>query len=415
MLIEYIVLLLLGIAAGAAAGLLPGLHVNNIGAVAMPLMAGLGIDPLSFAIFLTAMATSQGFLNFIPAIFLGAPDESTVLSVLPTHRMLLSGRGKEAVKLTGKASLYGVFLSLLFLPAAFVIVPLAYSAARVAVVPILTFAISFLILRERKVEKILFASAAFFISGYLGWTCLNIKSLSTSQIFLPMFSGLFGLSSLLAGMAAKTKSYPQDDDCELQISDKGLWRGSLMGAIGAILVGLLPAMSPSQIGIFFQELSALKERAQERLEELHVRRFIAMVASLNTADALFSIFAVYLMGNPRSGVSVIMQDLFGSLNIEILAVLCLVMLVSGLISYKIHMFIGEHFAGAAGRMDFRKLSAGAFAFVIVLVFATTGLFGLLIAAVSTAVGLVPALTGVSRTHCMGCLLMPTLLFFTGAG
>lgn len=415
MLIEYIVLFLLGIAAGVAAGLLPGLHVNNIGAIAMPLMAASGVGLLPFAVFLTAMATSQGFLNFIPAIFLGAPDESTVLSVLPTNKMLLSGRGKEAVKLTGKASLYGVFLSLLFLPSAFVIVPLAYSAARFAVVPILIFAISFLILRERKAEKILFASATFFISGYLGWTCLNVKSLSTGQVFLPLFSGLFGLGSLLTGMTAQTKSYPQDEDDEIRIGDRSLWRNSLLGTVGAIIVGLLPAMSPSQIGIVFQEISAFKGRVKERLEDLHVRQFITMVAALNTADALFSIFGVYLMGNPRSGVSVIIQDMFGSLDIGVLALLCFTMLLSGLISYSIHIFIGERFAGVAGRIDFRKLSAGAFAFVIVLVFATTGPFGLLIAAVSTAVGLVPALTGVSRTHCMGCLLLPTLLFFIGMG
>ncbi len=413
MLIEYITFLLLGILAGVAAGLLPGLHINNIGTMTLPLMAALGIDAISFAIFLTAMATSQSFLNFIPSIFLGAPDEGTVLSLLPTHKMLLKGRGREAVKLTADASLYGVVLSLAFLPLCFVLVPIAYSSARLLVLPLLSFAILFLIIRERETEKILWASATFLISGYLGYTCLNITSLSTSQVFLPMFSGLFGIGTLITGIQSKQKSYPQDSESKIGISEKSVWRNSLLGTLGGFIVGLLPAMSPSQIGIFFQEIAAFKEKAKEALEEIKVRQFIVMIASLNTADSLFSIFGIYLMGNPRSGISVILQDLFGNMSVGLLALLCCVMLISGIITYKIHIAIGYQFAKVAGRVDFKKLSFGALIFVIGMVFAMSGPFGLLIAAVSTAVGLVPALIGVSRTHCMGCLLLPTLLFFAG--
>lgn len=413
MLIEYLLLLLLGVFAGVVAGLLPGLHVNNIGVIALPFAAAFGVDPVSFAVFLTAMATSQSFLNFIPSIFLGVPDENTVLSLLPTHRLLLEGRGMEAVRITAVASLYGVFLSLMLLPLAFVLVPVAYSAARPVIVPILVIAITFLILRERKSEKILWALATFFISGYLGWVCLDLPALSTNQVFLPLFSGLFGLGTLLTGMQNSQKSYPQDLKAEIMMDKKSLWRNSLLGTVGGFLVGLLPAMSPSQIGIVFQEISALKERAKGALEDIRIRQFITVVASLNTADAMFSIFSVYLMGNPRSGISVIIQDLFGKIDLGLLALLAGVMLVSGLMAYKIHLFLGQWFSDFAGRVDFRKLSAGCFVFVIVMVFFSSGFLGLLIVAVSTAVGLIPALTGVSRTHCMGCLLLPTLLFFSG--
>lgn len=413
MLIEYLIYLLLGILAGVAAGLLPGLHVNNIGVMMLSVMAILGIGPVTFAIFLTAMATTQTFIDFIPSIFLGVPDEDTVLSLLPSHKLLLEGRGMEAVRITGIASLYGVVTSLMLLPLAFIVVPIAYSAVRSAVVPILLFAIGYLILRERKPERILWALTTFLIAGYLGWTCLNLSVLSTSQVFLPMFSGLFGLSTLLTGIQAGSKFYPQDLKAEIQLGKKSLWRSSFLGAVGGLLVGLLPAMSPSQIGIVFQEVGALKEKTKNALEDLHIRRFMTIVASLNTADAMFSIFGLYLMNNPRSGISVIMQDLFGQIDLGLLALMCGVMLVSGLIAYRIHIFIGEKFATLAGRINFQKISAAGFVFVLVMVFAMTGFLGLAIAIISMMVGLVPALTGVSRTHCMGCLLLPTLLFFLG--
>jgi putative membrane protein len=411
-LLDYLFFLLLGVLAGVVAGLLPGLHVNNIGTFSLSLLPLLAIDPVAFAVFLTAMATSQTFLNFIPSIFLGAPDESTVLSLLPTHRLLLDGRGMEAVRITAVASLYGVFLSLALLPVAFFLIPLAYSAVRAALVPILLFAITLLILRERRLEKILWAFITFSVSGYLGWVLLNrISVLSTSQVFLPLFSGLFGLSTLLTGIQAGSKFYPQDLKAEIKLSKKGMWGFSFLGTIGGFLVGLLPAMSPSQIGIVIQEIVSLKERAKGALEELHVRRFITMVAALNTADAMVSIFAVYLMNNPRSGISVIIQDLFGQIDLGLLLGLSLVMLISGIISYFVHIWVGKQFSSLAGRIDFQKLSVLGFAFVVCLVFFMTGFLGLAIAAVSTLVGLIPALTGVSRTHCMGCLLLPTILIF----
>lgn len=369
----------------------------------------LKIDTLSFAVFLTAMATTQSFVDFIPSIFLGVPDEETVLSVLPSHKLLLEGRGMEAVRITALASLYGVIISLAFLPIAFYIVPLAYSAVRMWIVPILAFAIFFLIMREK---KRLWALLTFLLSGYLGWTCLHIN-LSTSDVFLPLFSGLFGLSGLLMGIQAGSRFYPQEDDAKVRLSERGLWRYSFLGAVGGLLVGLLPAMSPSQVGILFQELRAMKERAKIALEELHIREFLTMVASLNTADAMFSIFAVYLMNNPRSGISVIIQELFGRIDIWMLIMLCAVMVVVGGLSYFIHLEIGRMFSRLAGRMNFQRISALGFLLVVAMVFLMTGLFGLLIAMVSMMVGLIPALSGVSRTHAMGCLLLPTLLFFLG--
>ncbi len=423
MLIEYAVFLLLGIAAGVAAGLLPGLHVNNIGTIMLGAYASLGMDPLSFTVFLTSMCTAQAFTGFIPSIFLGVPEEGTVLSLLPAHRLVLEGRGMEAVRITGLACLQGTLLSLAMLPMAFLLVPALFSLVKPAVAPIIIFAVSCLILRERGENK-LWASASFLISGYLGWTCLNLEAVSTSDVFLPLFSGLFGLGTLLTGMAAKSKSYPQDPNARICTGGKMMWRSSMLGSFGGLLVGLLPAMSPSQIGIFFQELGGAWRRVSSKFgrrrrsgampsEGAQMRSFLAMIASLGAADAMFSIFALYLIGNPRSGISVVMQDLFGSIDAGLLAAICCVMAVSAALSYRIHLWLGARFSSLAGRLDMRMLSAAGFVFVVALVFASTGLFGLLIAAVSTCAGLIPALTGVSRTHCMGCLLLPTLMISLG--
>ena len=411
MLLEYILYLSLGILLGTATGLIPGLHVNTITVLMLSLLP-LFPDPLHLAVLLTAMATTHTFLDFIPSIFLGAPEEGTVLSVLPGHKLLLQGRGMEAVRITALASLYGVLFSLVLLAAAYFLIPLAYPLIRSVIAYVLIAAALLLLLRERSPERILWASFVFFISGLLGYVSLNhIASLSTHQIFFPLFSGLFGLSTLLFAITSGESHHPQDPGANIKLTRRDLAAHSLIGSLGGLLVGLLPAVSPSQIGIFFQELVNLKDKTNGKLEELHPRRFLTIIGSLNTADAIFSIFALYLIANPRSGVSVAIQDLFGTLDLPVFAALCATMLATGIIAYSIHLEMGRLFASFASRIDFRKLSAGVFISLILMIFALTGPLGILIAMVSLTIGLIPPLVGVSRTHTMGVLILPTILFF----
>jgi putative membrane protein len=62
------------------------------------------------------MSITHTFVDFIPSIFLGAPDEDSVLSVLPGHQFLLKGHGHQALVLTLKGGLIAMILILLFTP-----------------------------------------------------------------------------------------------------------------------------------------------------------------------------------------------------------------------------------------------------------------------------------------------------------
>ena len=97
-------LVFLGLGTGAATGLAPGLHVNNVAAVVLATRASwiafvLGpwsdADPATLGLllscYLLATAVSHGIFDFVPSVFLGAPTEETALSFLPGHRMLLRG------------------------------------------------------------------------------------------------------------------------------------------------------------------------------------------------------------------------------------------------------------------------------------------------------------------------------------
>ncbi|MBI5001744.1 MAG: tripartite tricarboxylate transporter permease [Euryarchaeota archaeon] len=116
---------LLGFLVGLLTGMVPGLHLNNVVLIllagqdalcafaALIVSSALAADmALAMASFIVALAVTHSFITFIPSSFLGAPDEKTSLSVLPAHRMVLEGRGYEAVRLSAIGGLAGLLISL---------------------------------------------------------------------------------------------------------------------------------------------------------------------------------------------------------------------------------------------------------------------------------------------------------------
>ncbi|GAG22184.1 unnamed protein product, partial [marine sediment metagenome] len=108
-----LVALFLGICAGIITGLIPGIHINLISLILVSVSGYfLGFtNGLVLGVFIIAMAVTHTFLDTIPSVFLGAPDSATALAVLPGHRMLLEGRGYDAVKLTVIGSLLCLVLT----------------------------------------------------------------------------------------------------------------------------------------------------------------------------------------------------------------------------------------------------------------------------------------------------------------
>lgn len=113
---------LLGAGLGSLTGLAPGLHVNTLAlllvASAPAVLPGLGdllslagtardAAPLLMVALIVAAAVAHSILDFLPSIFLGAPEEDTALGTLPGHRMLLQGRGVEAVRCSAYGGLVG--------------------------------------------------------------------------------------------------------------------------------------------------------------------------------------------------------------------------------------------------------------------------------------------------------------------
>ena len=109
--IYLLIALILGIIAGVITGIFPGIHINLIAAMLLAI-AGFsflaGLEPIILVTFLVAMAITHTFVDYIPSVFLGAPDEDNFLSILPGHQMLIKGEAYSAIIYT----LYGSAIAL---------------------------------------------------------------------------------------------------------------------------------------------------------------------------------------------------------------------------------------------------------------------------------------------------------------
>jgi len=94
------------------------------------------------------MIVGYAMLNTVSAIFLGAPDDSTIFIVLPGQKYLLMSRGYEAAVLTGIGGLGGIAILIVLSPIAATI----FGALRAIVLPhlhwILAVIITYMLIRD---------------------------------------------------------------------------------------------------------------------------------------------------------------------------------------------------------------------------------------------------------------------------
>jgi len=397
---DIILLALLGIAIGIVTGLTPGLHVNTIAIIGLSVFPVIGLEPLQFGVVMVAMAVTHTFLDFLPAIFLGAPEESTALSVLPTHKLFLEGKALEAVYLTAIGSLLGLVFALLLLIPALFIIPFVYFGLHGFIAYILVIIVAVLILRERKFIKIISALLIFLMSGYLGILVFDQKLLSATQVLFPVFVGLFGLSNIVASINSGTLAVPQNQFIKVKLQKKFIGAGAL-GAFSGAVVGILPSLSPSQVGILMYEIFGGS-----------ARNFLVSISAINTSDAIYSLVAIYTIHNARSGVAVMIDKVL-EIDFNVLLVLVGVIAFTAFFATIAHIKIGKLFSKHVGRINYRNLCIYSIIFILILVYIFTGIFGVLLALLSTTIGILPILTGVSRTQVMGVLIIPTVIYFLG--
>lgn len=395
--ITLILWMLAGVLLGVVTGMIPGLHVNNL-TPAFVILAG-GSGSVEIASLIVAMSITNVFVSYIPSTYLGVPEEGTELSVLPAHRLLLDGRGHYAVKLVVFGCLGGLLAGAVFLLPFLVVVGPAYEAVKPYMHWLLLFVVVVMIAIERSPSKIAWSCVIFVLSGFLGLIALDGGILKSETALMPLLSGLFGASVLLPSIASNCRLPEQKIDDE---EPQGLKKPILTGAFAGAVTGIIPGIGPSQGTVLVQLVSGC--RGEED--------FLAAVSSVNTSKAMFSFAALYAIERGRSGAAVAVGQILEIGNRE-LAIMVGASLFAGGMAGLLTLKLSKMMAKGMSKLPYRGMCAAVLTFITVLVFLYSGLIGLLVFATATSIGILPAVVQVKRTHAMGVILLPCILFFAG--
>lgn len=397
--LEIIAFIAIGAGLGVITGLVPGLHVNNL-VVLVLAFSGALLEQFSvheIAAFIIAMSVVHSFVSFVPSMLLGAPEEDTALSVAPGHRMLLAGRAYEAIRLTVLGGVGATLLGCAILPLGVHAFPAIYSSSREIIPFLLLVVLAYMVLEESTRKKKTAALIVVLLSAALGYVVLNSSLLPSKYALFPMLAGFFGIATLLTSFGMQTKIPKQ----EMSYSNNNYSAGIALGSVGGIAAGLLPGVGSSQVALIMQRLA----RKQDEKE------FLVVLGGLNTSDAIYALFALYLIGNPRSGASIAVQRIMGEFSpSDFLFMVSVVLAVTFFAAYAT-LGIARIFIAKVQGIDYGKFSLAILIFLVALILVLTGFTGLLVAATATTIGLFAAFSQVKRSHCMASLIVPTILYF----
>jgi len=398
MLLEIFIAILLGCFAGIITGLTPGIHINLISLLVLSFSATLLeiTAPLIISIFIISMAITHTFLDTIPAVFLGAPESETALSILPGHRLLLQGKGYHAVILTLIGSLFSIIIGIIFAPFIATIINKIYPTLSKNMGYILILSSIFLITKDSKSK--FWALIIFLLAGVLGIATLNMPNLKNP--LFPLLSGMFGISTLIISLSQKVK-IPKQEISNLKIS-----KSTITKAVGASfaaggLCSFLPGLGPAQAAILGSQLT----------KKLESEGFLILVGGLNTINMILSFLALYILDKARNGAIVTVSKIMETFTLENLILFFGVALVVAGIATFLTIKITRIFSKLMTKVNYKITCISIISLITILTIFLSGKIGLLILLVSTSLGMVPPLLGIGRNHLMGCLLLPVILYF----
>jgi len=404
----------LGSVMGVFTGLVPGIHTNTLASmmlVGYPAIAASvsGIIPEEYvpsAVCCLIMSASvvHSFLDFVPSVFIGAPDAEDAISVLPGHRLLLKGQGMMAVRAAAVGSLVGCSAAILLaVPLQYLMINGASEFLDGFTKAILVAVVGVLLYNEFLKGNLVIGTVCFLLSGALGYAVMELPIPSTGilgegTLLLPMLSGLFGLPILLSSDDGHPMPRQTDDGRDPVGIVPGI-KGVVMGSVAGWFPGITSTVGATV------SATIMPDRSPER--------FISTVASIGTVTSVLSLVTLSVSGGGRSGTVIVISDILGDsvrgFMTEPFMMLLISSAVASLLGFVLTIWAGRMMSGVMNRVSQRTMNRTVIAFVVSLIAATTGIWGIAVMVAALLIGFIPSANDTGRTCLCGCLMLPVLL------
>jgi|SRR5581483_5149729 len=408
--------------------LIPALHVYNVAGIfilfALTAQQFIGSDEL--AMLLLGMIVGYAMLNTISAIFLGAPDDSTVFIVLPGQKYLLTARGYEAAVLTGIGGLGGILILILLSPVA----PAVFATLRAILLPHLHWILAVIVVYMLMAEwpkggdrgatglarlwdawKGLGAGIlTFVLSGILGIVLMYKSPVPIDMSFqnlLPAFVGLFAVPWVIDNILSGAKIPKQHVPTTVDAPPSMIARGVFSGALGGLFAAFFPVVTGGIGGYLAGHATAQRD---DRV----------FIISQGASKFLYYVGAFWLFFLPtaritKGGMAGMLATVYtpGGPGLYYTAVGLIAL--CGVLSFFLLLAYARAAVWLAQKIDYRYISMATLVVLVGLVFFFTGVGGLAVMLVAAPIGWLPVLWGSRRMNCLGVLLVPITLNLAGLG
>lgn len=321
------------------------------------------------------------------------PSEGNQLSLKYTQKLLLDGRGLEAIKLLSIGALGATLVCAIITPLIINLIPQVYEIIEQYLAIILIILSINMILKEG--ENIGNAVIIFVLASLLGILVLRTEILK--EPLLALLTGLYGASSMIINIAHEEDLPAQMNKVVVEIDKKTTIKGVMKSVMSSSLITFVPAIGPSQAAFISNELVKTRNEKEK----------LITLGGVNTGDILFSITALFAINKARSGV--IQQiNLTGYSNYLILI---LASIITAIISYVLVNKTANKISKKISKINYKKLNIALLIFISALIVLINGLLGMLVMITAMLLGILARKKNVNPTHLMAALITPTIIYY----
>ncbi len=418
---------LAGVSMATIFSLIPGLHIYSIlGYVVLILLNVSGyIEPLLFSSFVVAMLVGYCLGSCISSTYFQTPDDSSVFMVFPSQKYLEDGRGYEAVFLAGLgavggtvvASLLIIFLGNYLIMLVDLLIPHSFWIIATAMVFVwMSEWPKDPARQEKRWEKLATAWVqlsmgliVIIAAGILGIFLFFSSLVPPNRAFQGLaaaFVGLFAYPSLIQTLIAGKKDIPkQHAGKSIEIGSTEIIQGIGGGLVGGSVGMLIPSVTAG-IGNTFSRHAVAQSGDR------------SFMFSQGFSRAIYYVGAVLLLFIPQASVRRGGAALFITMfyipetqaELWITAATALFAVVFG---WFLFLAITKGLTKVIHKINPRYISLFGLIVMFFVTFFMLGLSGLLILAVSTAIGAIPIYFNTRRIHCISVITVPMMISMGG--
>lgn len=388
--IDLLLYTLVGVLLGCLAGLIPGLHSSNLSLLLTSF--GLATSQYSLVFLIIGIEVSYAFFQFLSPILFGISDDLAALSIDDDHYFVIKNLVDRAVKIIATGGVVGVLISFPLIFFSQKIYPLVYGSIKPLVGWLLLIVCIYIFWTEKTWKKKFFAVIIFLVSGIFGLIIKNSGFIPDTYLFLPVFLGLFGFSSIIARK-------PKATEIIYEIPAKQKIRISFTSFLSSLFASLIPGVKRSQAAAIALETGKIGQ-SEERLFALSVVSLSCMMLSILVLDST---------GSVRSTLAYEINDIIGEMyfNKTLLLIGCLALAAS--LSSILMLLSANPLNKILSKVDKKYLKIFGFGMGLILIIYFTGWKGLLLAFTATCIGILAILLRIRSTYLMGVLLLPSII------